>query len=511
MPLEQEYVSCDAHDGGPDLCMPTCRGVQIEELSIVELQQHLTEGTFSAHELTASYLLRIERINSVLKAVIETNPDALDIAGDLDSERLNGKIRSPLHGIPFLVKDNMGTGDKMQTTAGSSGRPFDNLIRPTVTANDLLTYIWVGPSPRCLGTETDGSIIFPADRNGIVGLKPTVGLVSTKGIIPEASSMDTVGPMGRSVQDVAVVMDAMTGKLQTGNRSTVTYSSFISQRDALKGARFGLPWQHVWKMASENEQLKIHYETLKAVIADMKSAGAEIFEGADFPSAKEIIPPTVWDWEYAPEDKPYFSEFNIVRTEFYNGLQAYLSNLITNPNQIKTLEDVVAYNQRHAEAEGGYPNIHPCWPSGQDNFEKSVESKGTKNEQYREALTFIQQKSREEGIDAALYWKNSKLDGLLVPIQAENGVACQVAAKAGMSTSFPFMGGYPMITIPIGVGEDGVPFGIGIIQTAWREDLLIKYGSAIEDIVGRRPRPAFRNIAANNCMLIGSKPKAGLT
>ncbi|KAI1979699.1 hypothetical protein LOZ53_000317 [Ophidiomyces ophidiicola] len=478
MPLEQEYVSCDAHDGGPDLCMPTCRGVQIEELSIVELQQHLTEGTFSARELTASYLLRIERINSILKAVIETNPDALDIAGDLDSERLTGKIRSPLHGIPFLVKDNMGTGDKMQTTAGSSvlagaTTPEANVVSlMRQTGAVLLGHAnlseWASMrSSYYLGTETDGSVIFPADRNGIVGLKPTVGLVSTKGIIPEASSMDTVGPMGRSVQDVAVVMDAMTGKFQTGNRSTVTYSSFISQRDALKGARFGLPWQRVWKMASENEKLKIHYETLKAVIADMKSAGAEIFEGADFPSAKEIIPPTGWDWlentpgvttriggsllmpnrEYAPEDKPYLSEFNIVRTEFYNGLQEYLSNLITNPNQIKTLEDVVAYNQRHAEAEGGYPNIHPCWPSGQDNFEKSVGSKGTKNEQYREALTFIQQKSRKEGIDAALYWENSKLDGLLVPIQAENGVACQVAAKAGMSTSFPFMGRWMILIV----------------------------------------------------------------
>ncbi|KAI1974098.1 hypothetical protein LOZ07_003586 [Ophidiomyces ophidiicola] len=478
MPLEQEYVSCDAHDGGPDLCMPTCRGVQIEELSIVELQQHLTEGTFSARELTASYLLRIERINSILKAVIETNPDALDIAGDLDSERLTGKIRSPLHGIPFLVKDNMGTGDKMQTTAGSSvlagaTTPEANVVSlMRQTGAVLLGHAnlseWASMrSSYYLGTETDGSVIFPADRNGIVGLKPTVGLVSTKGIIPEASSMDTVGPMGRSVQDVAVVMDAMTGKFQTGNRSTVTYSSFISQRDALKGARFGLPWQRVWKMASENEKLKIHYETLKAVIADMKSAGAEIFEGADFPSAKEIIPPTGWDWlentpgvttriggsllmpnrEYAPEDKPYLSEFNIVRTEFYNGLQEYLSNLITNPNQIKTLEDVVAYNQRHAEAEGGYPNIHPCWPSGQDNFEKSVGSKGTKNEQYREALTFIQQKSRKEGIDAALYWENSKLDGLLVPIQAENGVACQVAAKAGMSTSFPFIGRWMILIV----------------------------------------------------------------
>ncbi|KAI2126209.1 hypothetical protein LOZ03_000244 [Ophidiomyces ophidiicola] len=458
MPLEQEYISCDAHDGGPDLCMPTCRGVQIEELSIVELQQHLTEGTFSARELTASYLLRIERINSILKAVIETNPDALDIAGDLDSERLTGKIRSPLHGIPFLVKDNMGTGDKMQTTAGSSvlagaTTPEANVVSlMRQTGAVLLGHAnlseWASMrSSYYLGTETDGSVIFPADRNGIVGLKPTVGLVSTKGIIPEASSMDTVGPMGRSVQDVAVVMDAMTGKFQTGNRSTVTYSSFISQRDALKGARFGLPWQRVWKMASENEKLKIHYETLKAVIADMKSAGAEIFEGADFPSAKEIIPPTGWDWEYAPEDKPYLSEFNIVRTEFYNGLQEYLSNLITNPNQIKTLEDVVAYNQRHAEAEGGYPNIHPCWPSGQDNFEKSVGSKGTKNEQYREALTFIQQKSRKEGIDAALYWENSKLDGLLVPIQAENGVACQVAAKAGMSTSFPFIGRWMILIV----------------------------------------------------------------
>lgn len=127
------------------------------------------------------------------------------------------------------------------------------------------------------------------------------------------------------------------------------------------------------------------------------------------------------------------SEFTVVKTEFYSALKEYLSSLRTNPNQLNSLEDIVEYNKKNADREGGYPGAHPCWPNGQDNFEKSVESKGIMDEKYYEALNYIRKKSRDEGIDAALSWKGSKLDGLLVPIQADKGAACQVAAKAGMS------------------------------------------------------------------------------
>ncbi|WEW57144.1 amidase [Emydomyces testavorans] len=163
----------------------------------------------------------------------------------------------------------------------------------------------------------------------------------------------------------------------------------------------------------------------------MKQAGAEIHEATDFPSAEEIISPRVGR-EYAPEENPELSEFTVVKTEFYHDLQVYLSGLQTNPNQIKSLDDIVDHNRKHAEAEGGYPGLHPCWPSGQDNFEKSLASKGVMDETYHRALAYIRKKSREEGIDAALSWKGLKLDGLLVPVQDDGGAACQVAAKAGI-------------------------------------------------------------------------------
>ncbi|EEP81511.1 predicted protein [Uncinocarpus reesii 1704] len=250
-----------------------------------------------------------------------------------------------------------------------------------------------------LGTETDGSIIYPADRNAVVGIKSTVGSVSCDGLIPEASSLDAVGTIGRTVEDAPLALDAIKGNLQQG-------------------------------------------EDLRAVIEMIKSAGAEIHEATDFPSAKEIISPTGWNCtlrEHAPEDNPDLSEFTVVKTEFYNDIRTYLSNLAANPNEIKSLEDIVAYNKKNADKEGGFPGKHPCWPMGQDNFEKSVKSKGAMDDTYHRALEYIRKKSREEGIDAALSWKGSKLDGLLVPVQAERGVASQVAAKAGMEFPSPLV------------------------------------------------------------------------
>jgi amidase len=227
----------------------------------------------------------------------------------------------------------------------------------------------------------------------------------------------------------------------------------------------------------------------------------------------------------------------VVKTEFYNHLKSYLARLTTNPHKIKTLEDVVAYNLKHTIEEGGIAGTHPAWPTGQDNFDRSLASKGAEDDTYQHALAFIRKKSREEGIDAALSGGGSQFDALLVPVQADGGVACQVAAKAGMVvfsavvlyllTCVMLFEGYPMITVPVGVDEDGKfllsmslghvetdkvafdnegPFGLGIIHTRCREDALIKYGSAIEDLVEDRPRPQFRNLHAKNYMYVGVKP-----
>ncbi|KAI1313122.1 amidase signature domain-containing protein [Xylaria venustula] len=550
--------------GPPQTClrMPRCRGVDIEELSISQLQDHMERKSFTSRELVQCYLKRIELVNPHVKAVIETNPDALDIADELDAERESANVRSRIHGIPFLVKDNIATKDKMQTTAGCAA------LVGTVVPNDATVVAllraaggvllgkanlseWAsmrasyyseayssrggqnrnpynlaehpggsssGPasalaSNMCafgIGTETDGSVIFPADRNAVVGIKPTVGLTSTLGVIPEAPSMDTVGTFGRSVEDATIILDIIAdkssipeGRALDAYESSMAqhdvvgpYTSWLADKDALKGAKFGLPSTRVWEAASNSIDHKSEYLALKRLIKRIEEAGARVID-VEFPSAEEIISPNGWDWGYAAgKSGSQLSEFEVVKVEFYRSLRAYLGTLENNKEKILSLEDVVEYNNRHTNTEGGIPGTHPAWPTGQDNFDRCIESKDDDEAVYSRARKYISQKSREEGIDAAMRYGDDELDGLLVPVQAEGGVACSVAAKAG----------YPMITIPVGVNDNGVPFGMGIIQTAWKENELVRYGSAIEDLVRYRPRPTFLNLDADNYTYVGNPP-----
>ncbi|KAI9708774.1 MAG: hypothetical protein M1820_003729 [Bogoriella megaspora] len=544
------------------LHMPRCREVDIEELSITQLQEHLEENSFTSRELTLCYLKRIELINPLIKAVIETNPDVLTIADELDVERKNGLVRSRIHGLPFLVKDNIATKDKMQTTAGCAAL-MDTIVPNEAQVVSLLraaggmllgkanmsewasmraSYYAEGYSSRggqnrnpynlaehpggsssgsasglaanmcafSIGTETDGSVMFPADRNAVVGIKPTVGLTSTLGVIPEAPSMDTVGPLGRSVEDAAIILDIIVNKGATPKSqanavepsenqhgTADSYILWLAKQDALKGAKFGLPWKRVWETASQSAKHNSEYLALRELTKQIERAGAQVHE-VDFPSAEEIISPEGWDWEYgAGESGSKFSEFEVVKFEFYRSLKDYLGTLKDNKRRILSLEDVVSYNVRYTDEEGGVPGTHPAWPTGQDFFDRCLESKDDNDIEYSKALEYIVRKSRKEGIDAALEYGDSGLDGLLVPLQAEGGVACSVAAKAG----------YPMITIPVGVNDSGVPFGMGIVQTAWKETLLIRYGSAIEDLVLHRHRPTFLNIDADNYTYIGTPPE----
>ncbi|KAJ8132822.1 hypothetical protein O1611_g803 [Lasiodiplodia mahajangana] len=539
--------------------MPRCRGVDIEELSISQLQNHLAKRSFTSKELVQCYLKRIELINPRVKAVIETNPDALKIAAELDIERETGRVRGRIHGIPFLVKDNITTKDKMQTTAGCAAlagtkvpndaavvallraaggvllgkanlsewasmrasyyseayssrggqnrNPYNLAEHPGGSSSGPASGLATNMCAFGIGTETDGSVMFPADRNAVVGIKPTVGLTPTLGVIPEAPSMDTVGTFGRSVEDATIVLDIIAGKSSIPKRGGVdahesstagheTYTSWLTNKDALKGARFGLPMRRVWEAASHSIEYKSEYLALKKLIHQIEKTGARIFD-VDFPSAEEIISPDGWDWEYAAgESGSQLSEFEVVKVEFYRSLRTYLSILEDNEKKILSLEDVVAYNIRHTDTEGGVPGTHPAWPTGQDNFDRSIEPRDGGEAVYSRALKYIRQKSREEGIDAALRHGDIELDGLLVPVQAEGGVACSVAAKAG----------YPMITVPVGVHDDGVPFGMGIIQTAWKEDKLVRYGSAIEELIRHRPRPTFLNSDADNYTYVGNPP-----
>ncbi|KAK5454295.1 hypothetical protein LTS15_006295 [Exophiala xenobiotica] len=517
--------------------MPLCSGVDIEESTISQLQSHLEKASFTSRGLTECYLKRIELVNPRIKAVIETNPDALSIASNLDIERSNGLVRSPLHGIPFLVKDNINTKDKMQTTAGCAALvgtkvPADAEVVAKLRAAGAIVLgkanlsEWAAMrasyyseaytsrggqnrNPYNLAEHPGGSSSGSAsavaanfwNRCGIVSIKPTVGLTSTDGVIPEAKSFDTVGPFGRSFKDAVLVFDVMADKNHRLSSVNIDYPSLLAKKDVLKGAKFGMPMKRVWDSAEVNVKRKIEYKALVELVKEMEKAGAKVYE-VDFPSAEDIIPPNGWDWEFAEgKTGSKLSEFQVVKTEFYKGLKVYLSGLENNDNKIVGLEDVVKYNIEHTTTEGGVAGTHPAWPTGQDNFDRCLDAKDDAEHITQKALEYVRLKSREQGIDAALKHSEDDLDGLLVPISADGGVACSVAAKAG----------YPMVTVPIGIGDKGLPFGIGIIQTALREDLLIKYGSAIEDLVGSRPKPKFLNFDANNYTYIGKPPEDAVT
>ena len=323
-----------------------------------------------------------------------------------------------------------------------------------------------------LGTETDGSVINPAERNAVCGIKPTVGLTSRAGVIPESIHQDTVGTFGRTMADAVYALDAIYGVdsrdnytiAQIGKTPVGGYAKFLSDKSALRGARLGIPWKSFWALA-DAEQLSV----LLDIVDLLKQAGAEIVNGTELPNYKTIVSPTGWNWDYgASRGYPNESEYTVVKVDFYNNIKAYLSELQN--TDIKSLEDIVQYNYDNDGAEGGSFGIVPAFGSGQDGFLASLDTKGVMNETYWQALGFCQQQTREKGIDAALR-SHGHVDALLVP--PDVGQSYQIAAQAG----------YPVVTIPAYVHSlSGMPFGLALMGTAFSEATLIKYGSAIEHL-----------------------------
>jgi amidase len=454
---------------------------------------------------------------------MQLNPDYLQIAEALDREREDGHVRGKLHGIPFLVKDNIGSKDRMETTAGSwallgsviprdahvihrlreegavlmghatlsewadmrsnyysegfSARggqcrsPYNLTTNPGGSSSGSAAAVAANLITFALGTETDGSVINPAERNALVGIKPTVGLTSRAGVIPESHNQDTVGCLARTVRDATYCLDGIYGKDPHDNYTLVQqapengYAQFLTTKKTLKGAVFGLPWLSFWQLAPPNQQ-----QTLFELLDLLKSAGATIINGTELPNYQLLVNPTGWDWDYGTHrGYPNESEYTVVKVDFYNDIKAYLAEV--NNTAIKSLEDIVKYNVDNVGEEGGLPNIMPAFQSGQDGFDASLASKGIMNETYWQALAFCHKATREDGIDAALNHNGMKIDALLVgPDQAQT---YQVAAQAG----------YPMITLPAGVGPDtGMPFGLALMGTAWSESSLVKWASAIEDL-----------------------------
>lgn len=456
--------------------MPPCKGHPIEEASIDQLQSYMTSGQLTAVDILTCYIARYDQINFYINSVLQLNPDAMAIAQLLDEERAAGRVRGPLHGIPFLVKDNYATKDKMETTCGFWGlvgsivprdayvvhklrnagallmghatlsewadmrsnnysegysprgdqarSPYNLTVNPGGSSSGSAAAVAANQVPFSLGTETDGSIINPAERNGIVGIKPTVGLTSRAGVVPESHTQDSTGPFGKTVRDTVYALDAMYGpderdnftEAQIGNTPEGGYVQFLSDQSALQGAVFGLPWASFWALNDEQQNAQ-----LLELLALIESAGATIINGTELPSYQQIVPQGGWDWDYGgTRGYPNESEYTVVKVDFYNDIRAYLAEL-DNTN-IRTLEDIMQYNIDNLGTEGGYPNIHPAFGSGQDGFDASLASRGEYNETYWQAFNFVKRTSREDGIDGALAAippnhpsGKTKLDALLVP------------------------------------------------------------------------------------------------
>jgi amidase len=490
----------------------------LAELSLSDLQQCLTSGKETARSLTEKYLTRIEafdRAGPTLRSVIEINPEALTIADSLDRERKEKGARGPLHGIPLLVKDNIDTADRMSTTAGSlalvGARPpkdafvIEKLRKAGVVllgktnlsewANIRCSYSTSGWSGRggptknpyvldrnpcgsssgsgaaaaanlcaaAIGTETDGSIVSPSSANGIVGLKPTVGLISRSGIIPISHSQDTAGPMTRTVRDAAIVLGAIVGvdpddeaTAASKGKAETDYTKFLDP-DGLKGAKIGVARNHFGFHDAVDELMKQALEVLK-------KQGAILTDPADVPNA----------------DKVSEAEMTVFLYELKADMNAYLARLKKSP--VRSLKDIVAFNVRNAKKEMPY--------FGQDNFLKAEAKGPLSSYEYQQALAKCRRLMRTEGIDAVM--DKFKLDALVAPTLSPACLTDLVAGDRWLgSTSTPAaVAGYPHITVPAGF-VFGLPVGISFVGRAWSEPTLLKLAYAFEQATKHRRPPRF--------------------
>ncbi|KAJ4321496.1 hypothetical protein N0V84_005299 [Fusarium piperis] len=544
LPLQKNAGSADLFPMGK------CNGFKLEEATIDDMQKAMQSGKLTSVQLVTCYLTRTYQTQEYINSILQVNPDVFAIAAERDAERSRGKVRGPLHGIPFTVKDNIGTKDSMETTAGSwallgSVVPRDaHVVKKLREAGAVLfgkaaLSEWAdmrsndyseGYSARggqvrsaynftvnpggsssgsgagvaanaiafSLGTETDGSVINPANRNALVGFKPTVGLTSRAGVIPESEHQDSVGTFARTVKDATLVLDGIYGVdkrdnytlAQKGKTPRGGYAQYLTDKKALEGAVFGLPWESFWVHADEDMQ-----KQLLELVDLIKSAGATVINGTEITNYETLVSPDGWNWDYGTvRGFPNESEYTYIKVDFYNNIKTYLAD-VSNTN-VKSLEDIVKFNKEFDGTEGGYPyengKGHPAFASGQDGFLASLETKGKQDETYFQALEFCQSSCRK-GIDDALTYKGKKLAGLLVPPQVAQ--APQIAAQAG----------YPVITIPGGYSsESGMPFGLAIMQTAFAEAELVKWASAIEDLQksadapSKRQRPTWRGYLERN-------------
>ena len=491
------------------------------DMTIPEIQQRMAVGELSARVLVEAYLQRIEAIDRTgptLRSVIEVNPDALDIADGLDAERRSGGVRGPLHGIPILLKDNIDTGDRMMTTAGSlaladAPAPDDAVIvarlraagavilgkanlsewanfrstrsvsgwssrggqtrnpyaldrNPCGSSSGSAVAVAAGLCAAAVGTETNGSIICPSHTNGVVGLKPTVGLVSRTGIVPIAHSQDTAGPIARTVLDAAVLLGAMVGHDPRDPASAADaqlpedhdYTRFL-HADGLRGARIGV----ARNFFGFNPRVD---DVMEAALAAMREAGAEIVDPVPL--------------EMPPEVRA--NQLEVLLYEFKAGLNAYLAERRPG-SPVRSLAGVIAFNEEHADRVMTY--------FGQELM-VMAEAKGPlTDEAYLRALESNRRMAGEEGIRARLH--EHSLDALVAPSGGPAWLTDYVNGDhhAGGSSTPAAVAGYPSITVPAGYVW-GLPVGISFFADAFSEPVLLRLAYAFEQRTKVRRPPECR-------------------
>jgi len=491
----------------------------LEEVSITELHTGMVSGRWSSEEITRLYLNRIREIDGqgpTLRSVIETNPEALDIAAERDREREDGRVRGCLHGIPIIVKDNVATHDRMTTTAGSyalegSIPPEDSgvarklreagaIILGKANLSEWANFRssrsssgWSGRGGQCrnpyvldrnpcgsssgsgaaasaslcaaaIGTETNGSIVCPSSLNGVVGIKPTVGLVSRSRIIPISHTQDTAGPMARTVRDAAMVLGCITGvdladpaTAESEGRALTDYTPFLDP-DGLRGKKIGVATQY----AEGHEAVE---ELFGQALQVMRDAGATVIEI-----------PTVEAWRQMGRHSG-----TVMRYEFKADLNAYLEGL--GPDApVRSLEEIIVFNRDHADVE---------MPWFQQEIMLQAQDYGPLTDpEYQEALREMKRLSRDEGIDAVM--AKHDLDAIVAPTEGPAWTTDLINGdRFVMGSSSPAaIAGYPSITVPMGFFSE-LPVNISIWGRAWSEPELLSIAYAFEERTRHRRPPRF--------------------
>ncbi len=506
------------------LCLPSAAEMpDLAYMEIGDLQDRMNEGSLTSVELVAFCMQRIAEIDRAgpkLGAVIELNPDAFVIAAKLDQERAQSGPRGSMHGIPVLLKANIDTGDKMETTAGSlalrghrapddafhvqalrdagavilgktnlsewanfrgsnssSGwssiggqtrNPHSLDRNPCGSSSGSGVAVAAGLVTVAIGTETDGSVVCPAGVNGIVGIKPTVGLVSRDGIIPIAHTQDTAGPMARSVRDAAILLTAMSEKDPTDSASTghpglQDYASGLDA-GALKGRRIGV-WRGYYG-ADENSRIASIFDEVVAILGQL---GATVVDPVDL----EI------------SDEAYDAEFEVLLYEFKTDLNRYLTGSGVDPS-LDSLAELIEFNRANAD------RVMPWF--GQEDFEKA-EAKGPLSEPaYLEALENSHTQVAK-AIDSLI--ESHDLDAIIAPTNGPSWTTDWVNGDSfGLSSSSPAaISGYPSVTIPMGEIH-GLPIGVSLMGAAYSEKKLIGLAYALEQKLQARRNPSFRESLA---------------